>query len=72
MNITAADSEMKESKRHLRLLAILLANSQELTEAGIEFAMQVLKEHTPLETACIINHHQNNMLANAPKLFVEI
>ena len=72
MNAATTDFEMKERKRYLRLLAILFANSQELTEAGVEFAMEVLKKQTPLETACIINHHQNNILANAPKLFVEI
>ena len=51
----------RERKRYLKLIAILFANGQELTEVGINFAIASLEERTPLEAALDINSKQHEL-----------
>tara|TARA_R110001606_G_scaffold372049_1_gene529045 strand:- start:34 stop:240 length:207 start_codon:yes stop_codon:yes gene_type:complete len=66
------NNELRERKRYLKLIAILFANGQELTEVGRNFAITSLEERTPLEAALDINFTQNNMNSSSALLFVEV
>ena len=66
------NNELRERKRYLKLIAILFANGQELTEAGTEFALDSLDTRTPLDAAVDITDTQNNMSSDSPLLFVEV
>tara|TARA_R110002110_G_scaffold310240_3_gene523677 strand:+ start:719 stop:964 length:246 start_codon:yes stop_codon:yes gene_type:complete len=76
LNATYVDAidynEARETKRYLKLIAILFANGQELTKKGEEFALKSLEWRTPLEAAVDINFTQNNFNSSQGLLFVEV
>ena len=76
LNATYVDAidynEARERKRWLKLVAILFANGQEMTEKGEEFALKSLEWKTPLEVAADINSTQNNFNSSQGLLFVEV
>jgi|TARA_R110001599_G_scaffold75482_3_gene207149 hypothetical protein len=76
LNATYVDAidynEARETKRYLKLIAILFANGQELTKEGEEFALKSLEWRTPLEAAVDINFTQNNFNSSQGLLFVEV
>ena len=76
LNATYVDAidynEARETKRYLKLIAILFANGQELTKEGEEFALKSLEWRTPLEAAVDINFTQNNFNSSQSLLFVEV
>ena len=76
LNATYVDAidynEARETKRWLKLVAILFANGQELTKEGEEFALKSLEWRTPLEAAVDINFTQNNFNSSQGLLFVEV
>ena len=76
LNATYVDAidynEARETKRWLKLVAILFANGQELTKEGEEFALKSLEWRTPLEAAVDINFTQDNFNSSQGLLFVEV
>jgi hypothetical protein len=76
LNATYVDAidynEARETKRYLKLIAILFANGQELTKEGEEFALKSLEWRTPLEAAVDINFTQDNFNSSQGLLFVEV